>query len=355
MEPINSETKTCLYCPNLCLHACPVSNAEKKTTVSPWNKMSILHWVFEGEMDLDAESASLFYKCTGCLACQDACVHEVDVPRAMMGGRALAVKSGVDVHPPALFDRDSDEISKAISTLGLPNMNRAAAVYMPGCDAILHRPEEVVLTVKLLDALGCGPVTVGPRQCCGYPLWAGGHREAFRHQSTEHALELRSALRLIVGPGSCAVAIGEGVGSISRSIEPLIEVVSSRMDSPEYRFIKVPGKTALFNGCLHNRRFGLGDRAARILDRICEEEVQSLRWSGAEAHCCGAGGCYSETSPKGAAAAARIILEMGADAGVERLVSFDPDCVAHLRSASDGNGVEVVSGVELLSQSMGIE
>jgi len=212
----------------------------------------------------------------------------------------------------------------------------------------------VTMTVKLLDALGCGPVTVGPRQCCGYPLWAGGHREVFRHQSTEHALELRSAFRLIVGPGSCAVALGEGVGTISRSIESLIEVVSSRMDSPEYRFQKLAGKTALFHGCLHNRRFELGERAERILDRICEEEVESLRWSGAEAHCCGAGGCYSETSPEGAAAAGRIILQMAADAGVDRLVSFDPDCVAHLRSARDNDEVEVVSGVELLVESMGI-
>lgn len=354
-EKYMGEMETCLYCPNLCLHSCPVSNAERKTTVSPWNKMSAAYRVAVGAEDCDEDTARLFYKCTGCLACQDACVHGVDVPRALMAGRAFAVRSGIDLFSPALFDRDTDRIGEAIACLDLPPMSRSEAVYVPGCEHLLQRPDDVLRTVRVLDALGCGPVSVGPSVCCGYPLLAGGHREDFRHQSTEHALELRGALRVIVGSGTCHHAMAEGVGATPHSIDSLIQVLAVRMDAPGYQLEKTPGITAYHGGCHQERREGQRDGAMRILQRVCEGPVRLLRWNGISSHCCGAAGCYKDTSPADALEAARLIRRMAVDVGAERLVSFDPDCVAHLEAAAGEDELEVVSAVQLLAWGLGVE
>ena len=82
--------ETCTYCPNLCLHSCPVSNVEKKSSVTPWAKMSLVQWVRQGLAPMNGESVDMFYKCTGCGACTSACAHGVEVGEVLFAARAEA-------------------------------------------------------------------------------------------------------------------------------------------------------------------------------------------------------------------------------------------------------------------------
>ena len=53
--------------------------------------------------------------------------------------------------------------------------------------------------------------------------------------------------------------------------------------------------------------------------------------------CCGTGGGFSKTSPGSAEAAARRIIVQAQERGIERLLSFSPECVTLTEGRSQGS------------------
>ena len=344
----------CSFCPNLCLHACPVSNGERRNSVSPWSKMSIARWVREGIAPLRPEVAGIFYKCTGCLGCQSACLHNVDTPSALFDARASAVEAGVSPYPASLFRRDPAGMER--DSLPFRSEGRDAAdarvVFVPGCDVLREDPEEVRATILVLRSLGLD-AALGPAKCCGYPLHAGGFRNEFKEMAELFARELTGRDLVVVGPGTCTHALTElyaqaGV-TVPARVRPLVALIADRIGPRP--FPMADGPVAVHDGCHHARRQGLAPAVRRILERVTGHPPIELRWSGEGTWCCGAAGGYERTSPLGAAASAGVVLSMLRDSGAKTLVTFDPSCRVHLqRSLPDAL---VMSGVKLLAQALG--
>src|SRR5262245_11540807 len=97
MPDLERSLSYCTFCPKLCRHTCPVSNAEARETLTPQTKMATMRLYRTGRV---AEPAAVepLYGCTGCGACTEACKHHVTPGRHLFTGRADAEARG-DGHP----------------------------------------------------------------------------------------------------------------------------------------------------------------------------------------------------------------------------------------------------------------
>lgn len=346
----------CSYCPNLCLHACPVSNATRRSSLAPWAKMSLVRWVTQGAVAQDRDTASVLWQCTGCQACTSACKHGVDVSATLFHARAGAVRAGLAPLSPAALARDPAAIALATEPFSAIHEERnrtlAHAVYVPGCDVVVNDPAEVRATLAVLEELGFD-VSIGPSRCCGYPQWAAGALPELAQAAAAFAADLTGHQVVLVGPGTCAHALRDlyehaGVG-VGVPVRPVLQVIAERLGTATFR--PLGERVALHDSCHLARRFGLVEQARSVIERVTGHAPITLRWSGDATHCCGASGGWERTNPDGAAQAASDVLAMARDSGAEALVTFDPSCRLHLAARAE---LPVLSGVGLVARALGV-
>src|SRR5262245_15960472 len=91
----HTQLEYCTYCPKMCRHACPVSNASGVETYIPQAKMATLHRVRRGNEPWAPETTERLWACTGCGHCTTYCLHGVTPGVTLFAGRAEAVRRGV--------------------------------------------------------------------------------------------------------------------------------------------------------------------------------------------------------------------------------------------------------------------
>lgn len=359
-ESLKAKTTTCVYCPNLCLHACPVANAERRTTVAPFAKMSAVHWVAQGKLPLGSDVVELFFKCTECMACTDACVQRIDVAAVLREARQAAVATGVHAHPRSVFGSAEEALVGLAEVHALPaNSGPVRTLFVPGCEVAAQSPGEVALGLRLLEAIGEGPVALAS-SCCGYLQAAAGFSDVFVRKARELAATVPATARVVAGSGACqrALTCYKDSGVAVGPVVSLVEVLERAVHSSPRRLKRLGGTVAVFDGCTQLRRQGLMALVRRVLERVVRTPVVELRWQGSESHCCGAGGAYRLTSPEGAAEAGRRIAAMAAEAGANTLVTFDSSCAVHLQRqvalAAHEEGIIVLSGLEVVARALGL-
>src|SRR5215813_12102356 len=141
MPDLDTSTTLCTFCPNLCRHTCPVSNAEPRETIIPRAKMATLGRLRARELEATAESVAPLYACTGCGACTEVCLHKVEPARALQVGRADPAARRRDSVPAALADlparvRAHGEQAARTMREGLPPSrfpSEAQVALLPSC------------------------------------------------------------------------------------------------------------------------------------------------------------------------------------------------------------------------------
>ena len=66
-----TQVSMCTFCPKLCRHVCPVSNAEPRETLIPQAKVALLGRLRSGETERSTAQVAAIYACTGCGACTE--------------------------------------------------------------------------------------------------------------------------------------------------------------------------------------------------------------------------------------------------------------------------------------------
>lgn len=292
---IISATSHCVWCPTLCLHACPVVTAEGSDVVSPWGKMSLARWLAEERTPLDAAAAAVLYKCTGCGACQAACRHGVDVGETLRLARQDAVATGITPHAASMFS--------------VPVEAASAAVIPAGAS--------------------------------GFGLWAAGYRGRFEVVAGAAAGRWGGRQELVFESAE-DVACVEGVyPEVGLRIDAPIVLQSERR--PTNGMSVLDGPVAYHEAC-HIAR-GEPERARVVRERARQAAggtLLELRWTGETATCCGAGGAYRATSPDGAHTAGGRILDNALLKGARTLVTGCAGCASHLREALGGRTLDIV-------------
>lgn len=350
-KPTRGRFDLCAFCPDLCLDRCPVVAATGSVTFSPYAKM--LHgWLLEnGRIPPSREMAELFYQCTGCLSCHEACGHDVDVETSLFGLRAELVEQGMEPYERELFTVSTEEMIEA-QAKAIPKrffVPEAQAVLFPGCHALLQRPGVIKDALSVLKGLKIEFVGASDRAavCCGYPLHAGG----FTREFVENAERVSAALqpyRLVVALSACCVHTMRNLFAAAGIDHP--PRVTSVLDLAAPLVMRTQRDSLGLNlgyhdSCFLGRHLGQYDMPREVLTHINGMPPIESRLHRGDAPCCGAGGGWEKTSPVLAGFAARAVGGLAGDAGADILVSACTTCSCHLASA----GMDSVDVTDILS------
>ena len=84
--PTEEQVNYCIRC-GLCLSVCPTYKDSLRETESPRARVALVAKALEGELDLTRNFKDHMYRCLACLACQDICPVNIDIPRMLLALR----------------------------------------------------------------------------------------------------------------------------------------------------------------------------------------------------------------------------------------------------------------------------
>jgi Fe-S oxidoreductase len=353
MPDLETSLSYCTYCPKLCRHTCPVSNALPKETLVPQAKMASMRLLRIGETPRAAESTASLYGCTGCGACTAFCRHDVKVAEALFTGRAEAEREGqghpalADLVPRfvARAERAAGELARILAETPIDANHHPRVGFLPGCEA----PERSRTALELFRRLGTEPISLLalPRACGGYPLLAAGAEDEFRLHAERTAKALAAYERVVVHCPACAYTMKHAYPRFGVPLAPRVEH-SAEFLAPFADALPVVRKerAAYYHDpCYLGRHLGVYDPPRRLLERAVER-VHEFSLARDDAACSGGGGLLPITMPEVADEIARERLLEPKEAGVDRVITACGTCKQRLSR----DGIEAIDLLELLDR-----
>jgi Fe-S oxidoreductase len=351
MPDLSTSLSLCTFCPKLCRHTCPVSNAESRETLTPRDKMATMRALRRDEAPRSVEQTEPLYGCTGCGACTDFCLHKVEPGLALFRGRHEAERDGRG-HPalhdlPARFVKRSQAAAKETRAL-VPVVRRpteAQIAFFPGCE----KPAIATTMLSLCERIGAEYVSVveGEHGCAGYPLLAAGQHDAFRMHAERMARQLDGYARVVVHCPACAWAMRTQYKAFGAPLKPIIEHSAEFLEGFVERLpIQRKSAAAFYHDpCYLGRWLGVYDAPRRLI-RKALEGVREFSRARNEAECSGGGGLLPETMPGTAATIAEQRLTEVKQAGATSVITACPTCEKQLSR----DKIQAIDIVELLER-----
>ena len=186
MEPFAKELEYCTYCPKMCRHSCPVSNALGNETLIPQAKMELLNMLRRTRAPLGAGLRGADLTAAPPAGSVSGTAATTSTWRTVLQhGRAVAERRRL-IHPKLRrlqerFRTRNERLSAKLHEEYSPRLfaEEAQVAYFPGCDAIDSSIGDIRDALTVFDSLDLNFVRLmdAPYVCAGYPLWAGGlHR-----------------------------------------------------------------------------------------------------------------------------------------------------------------------------------
>jgi Fe-S oxidoreductase len=345
MPDLATSLSYCTYCPKLCRHTCPVSNAEAKETLTPQTKMATMRRLPTLDRR-EPESYAPLYGCTGCGACTDFCLHSVPVGSSLFQGRDDAERMGMG-HPaladfPLRFDAHSKKAQTEIRAQ-VPAARRpleAQVAFMPGCEA----PELAAKMTQLCDRIGAEYVGIvdGTDACAGYPLLAAGQFDAFRIHAERMARQLAGYARVVMHCPACAFTMRTQYRAFGVPLHPTVEHTVEFLEGFTERLpVKKKRERAFYHDpCYLGRHLGLYDPPRRLAGTAVGELKEFSRARN-QAERSGGGGLLPITMPNTADAIAEHRLREVRETDTREVVTACATCKRRL-SRGDVKAVDLI-------------
>ena len=346
-DSVSAQIENCTYCPKLCRHACPVSEASGRESLIPREKMARLGRLQSRQVPWKAESAESLYACTGCRQCTRYCKHDNEPGLVLFAGRAAAASRGAGHprlanYPDRFRARDQRLVKEQRERFGTGGEQTSPVGFFPGCDSLGKGPTDVAAALELFARLGTERIELIDAQvaCAGYPLLAAGYTDMFRWQANRVAAELRAYRTVVVNCSACVYAMrvqypAEGV-TLNAEIISMPELLAQWTPRMKPAGDKKP--VYYHDPCYLARYVGVVEPPRRVLAKV--SDLRELGWSGVETECCGGAGLLPKTMPDVADAMARNRLREVASAGGGTVVTSCGTCAFMLKSNAPTN-VEV--------------
>ncbi|MCC6620038.1 MAG: (Fe-S)-binding protein [Deltaproteobacteria bacterium] len=360
----------CLYCPSLCRHACPVATAAETDTLSPQRLMSLADHVRARRVPPTPDVVKSLYGCAGCGACTEACRHDNPVALALVEARAALCEAGESplsagqLRAPRL--PDDHPFFEGLRPLSR-YQPQAAVSLVPGHAAIAQRPDELMDLFAVcerldVDALACGELA---HLDAGYDLWFAGHHGAFVEQARRFVAATQGVTDIVVHSPETLYLLRHVYPRFGLHIacavvhvsEFLLPVLSGAVVK------RLPDRIGYHESCHLKRHLGMTEVPRQLVRRVIAGQLIELPARADVTGCCGGSGLVPGGAVDGPGALYRPTAERMADAaleaaidlGLDRLVSFSPECVAALegaRARRGGSGPRVQHAVALVAEAV---
>ncbi len=212
-KEFKKEIEFCTYCPKLCHFSCPIGDITGREVDQPWGRQSILFLYLKGYLgELNGETASLFYRCLGCLRCREYCEHEIDIPAIMREVRRFIYKEKIQT----VFSQNIELIRNNFIKYGNPydfNIERkieelkleryyikeVPVVIFPGCDLMRNNPDLLIKLFKIFEILSIDYVGFSDLsfRCCGAYLDYFGLND-LETQNVKKNIELMENIKMLI-------------------------------------------------------------------------------------------------------------------------------------------------------------
>ena len=362
--------------------------------------------VLEERLDDTPEMMDMVFQCLACGACDAGCKRNLDleVGNSLDALRGHMVKTG---RYPEAHNKMIENIEKTHNRYGAPHKDRAKwvsrspekksdTVYFVGCGASYVEKGIAESTDKILNAVGDYMLFPG-EQCCGHPLMAMGHYDAFKKQMEKNIEIMKNtgATRLVTSCAECyktwkvdyprmmkintadlpfqvlhtTELVDSGLKEGALELTGMIDLKVAwhdpcnlgRMSEPWVEWKGTRGQW----GCLRpdegypEKEFrrgtsGVYEEPRAILSRIPGIKVEEMVRHHEFAWCCGGHGGVPEAYPELTAYAANERLEEVKATGAEGVVSACPYCKQTLQSAANASGekIQVFDITELIAEAL---
>lgn len=304
----------CAACPKLCRHVCPVADAEKRESVTPWALMSGQHFERVAGAGLDPELSEASYHCSACGACERACKFSAPVVEALRSRRAEAYAHGqapervqavVSQFAACGGNPHAVGLGQPSSAPGAPSTTR----LWGDCTSLARAPESVAELHRLLTRLEPGPMETppGPALCCGLPLLDAGALAAFEDHAQRVAEQLKGTRHLLVAESACLQTLRDAYARVGVRLEPTFEGLPHRLATAA---LSLPAgvlkglKLVYWQGCSDFREGLEPETVAGWLSHLTGRPVRVAEGLGGPVLCSGAGGGLPEQLPEVARAVA---------------------------------------------------
>jgi Fe-S oxidoreductase len=304
----------CTYCPKMCRFSCPVSEAAKTETVTPWGKMELAGWLLDKEVPWSPEAALPAYQCTLCLHCQQYCEHDNDVPSSLREIRRLAVENYTA--PPAVYElqrrfaaqnnpygRDLLTPLKAEVPKAFGKKKKDVALLLC-CHTSNYFPSRLKTYLDLFAKLGVESCQVfdGPVQCCGAPLRALGLDADFAEIAEVQACAFQDYSYLVTDGPECAYALRETYRRLGFPLMPqvlhLLEFLAPFLKHHNYRSKgRITGRFAYHDPVFLSRYLKILDLPREILQELTGSAPVELSQHGEDSLSSGGEGGYDWVFP----------------------------------------------------------
>ncbi|MBM4389318.1 MAG: (Fe-S)-binding protein [Deltaproteobacteria bacterium] len=307
-------------------------------------------------MLMTSESAAVLYKCTGCLACHEACRHKINVEDALIQGRKMAVSLGAAPYPAENFLVGKRELLAPLKKI-VPKKfftEGFQVIYFPGCSAVNGLKESVKAVFNVIEKLGIEYIGVSEASasCCGYPLYAAGFHKEFAEVVRERGKAFAKYRSVVIHSACCAHTMRniyplfgfEWKGKIDMLHEVVAPILfktgmkkhGGKKTGPDAGR-EVNGGVAYHDSCFLGRHLNDYDLPRKMLEYATGKRPLELRKNRENSLCCGAGGGYSHSNPEGSAGCVNNLMEMARDTGAAVLVNACTSCLSHMKTNSNGD------------------
>ncbi len=308
----------CAFCPKMCRSACPVSETEKRETVTPWAKMSLVHLGRTGQAPLTTPTANkVLEACTGCGACVEQCAHGNPVAETLFAARSLAETPRSKMFAEQ-FKKTGDVKGRDLARVvdGLVKDRHAQVAYFPGCARAGHDGRAAIekdlralsrafgRTIPVVDFGSYGD---GSAQCCGYPVYVDGNIDLVEENLDKMADVFRGHELVVTPDPGCAYMFTTVRNTLAGKqkgprtfpqVLPLVEALAARHERFENA---APGVVVRYHDpCYLGRRGRSFDAPRQLLQTATGQVPLEFVRHHDEADCAGSGGLYPVSNKEGA-------------------------------------------------------
>jgi Fe-S oxidoreductase len=358
-QPVIATTEGCRYC-LMCRHVCPVTRVTYNEATSPHGWALEIASVRRGLLDWNAETADLLYQCADCGLCQSFCATDQPLPQAIVAARAEVVAGGWA--PVAVA-----EVEAALRRWGHPygaaaegpeETTPAETALFVGAAAWHRERDNLHAARRLLDRAGFAHGQAAVGRSSGYLAYTLGLRETAHMLARATVEEIRriGARRLVVLSPEQAYTLRTLYPLLGARLPEDVEVVeltvllAALLDEGRLKLRPAPLDLAYHDPCQTPRIGGRWRAPRRLLAAATTLPLREGFWREQRAANCGASGGLPWTQPRLAARMAQAALSDATATGAAYVVTDAPKCLAHLRSAVDGQRVVVRGLYEVLAE-----